>query len=67
MPTLIVYKIVKRKYRHRSTFITKEQLRGELSSAQNLVADLQSELESTKESYASYYTSLARRNKETED
>ena len=32
-----------------------------------MVADLQSELESTKESYASYLTSIARKNKENED
>ena len=60
-------KISKKKFRHRSAFVTKEQLRGELSSAKKLVADLQSELKSTKESYASYLTSIARRNQETED
>ena len=54
-------------YTHKDSFVTKAQLRKELLQANNLIVDLESTLETTKDMVSSYFTSVARRNKVTKD
>ena len=47
--------------------MTKAQLRKELLQANNLIVDLESTLETTKDMVSSHFASVARRNKVTKD
>ena len=60
-------KPVTRQYTHKDSFVTKAQLRKELLQANNLIVDLESTLETTKDMVSSNFASVARRNKVTKD
>ena len=60
-------KPVTRQYKHKDSFVTKEQLRKELLQKNNIIVDLEATLETTKEMVSSYFTSVARRNSVTKD